>query len=229
MAEDSQKPQLVAEGDAAVVRRYAFSSDLVTLTDGRPAEAEAIRTVRTHIIARHIDDGRRGLVVCGPTPGVGCSFTAVNLAIALSQVGISTLLIDADLRKSSLQEFIRPEVAPGAKPDAADRSPIDRVHPEVLPNLSLLYASDLAVSEEDLLGGDRFRKLMERCLRDFEFTIVDTPPASESSDALRVASVVGYALVVARTHVTLIKDVTALAKQLQEDGARVVGSVLNET
>jgi Mrp family chromosome partitioning ATPase len=160
---------------------------------------------------------------------VGCSFTAVNLAIALSQVGISTLLIDADLRKSSLQEFIRPEVVPGAKPDAADRSPIDRVHPEVLPNLSLLYASDLGVNEEDLLGGDRFRKLMERCLRDFEFTIVDTPPASESSDALRVASVVGYALLVARTHVTLIKDVTALAKQLQEDGARVVGSVLNET
>jgi len=229
MAEDSQKPHVVAaEADAILVRRYAFSSDLVTLTDGRPAEAEAIRTVRTHIIARHIDDGRRGLVVCGPTPGVGCSFTAVNLAIALSQVGISTLLIDADLRKPALPEFIRPEVVPGAKPDAADRSPIDRVHPEVLPNLSLLYASDLAATEEDLLGGDRFRKLMERCLRDFEFTIVDTPPASESSDALRVASVVGYALVVARTHVTLIKDVTALAKQLQEDGARVVGSVLNE-
>ena len=228
MAEDSQKPHTTGEGDDALVRRYAFSSDLVTLTDGRPAEAEAIRTVRTHVIARHIDDGRRGLVVCGPTPGVGCSFTAVNLAIALSQVGISTLLIDADLRKPALPEFIRPEVVPGSKPDA-DRSPIDRVHPEVLPNLSLLYASDLAVDSDDLLGGDPFRKLMERCLRDFEFTIVDTPPASESSDALRVASVIGYALVVARTHVTLIKDVTALAKQLQEDGARVVGSVLNET
>lgn len=228
MAEDSQKPHTTGEGDAALIRRYAFSSDLVTLTDGRPAEAEAIRTVRTHIIARHIDDGRRGLVVCGPTPDVGCSFTAVNLAIALSQVGISTLLIDADLRKPALPEFIRPEVVPGSKPDA-ERSPIDRVHPEVLPNLSLLYASDLAVDSEDLLGGDPFRKLMERCLRDFEFTIVDTPPASESSDALRVASVIGYALVVARTHVTLIKDVTALAKQLQEDGARVVGSVLNET
>ena len=228
MAEDSQKPHTTGEGDDALVRRYAFSSDLVTLSDGRPAEAEAIRTVRTHVIARHIDDGRRGLVVCGPTAGVGCSFTAVNLAIALSQVGISTLLIDADLRKPALPEFIRPEVVPGSKPDA-DRSPIDRVHPEVLPNLSLLYASDLAVDSDDLLGGDPFRKLMERCLRDFEFTIVDTPPASESSDALRVASVIGYALVVARTHVTLIKDVTALAKQLQEDGARVVGSVLNET
>ena len=78
MVEDSQKPDVVAE-DEALVPRYAFSSELVTLTDARPAEAEAIRTIRTHIIARHIDDGRRGLVVCGPRPGVGCSFTAATI------------------------------------------------------------------------------------------------------------------------------------------------------
>lgn len=230
MSEDSQKSRLATEDAEGLTRRYAFSSELVTLAEGRPAEAESIRTVRTHIIARHIDDGRRGLAVCGPKPGVGCSFTAVNLAIALSQVGISTLLIDADLRRPSLQDFIRPEVDLGrrSEQDAPDRSAIDRVHPEVLPNLSLLYAADVARNSDELLGGDPFRKLMERCLRDFEFTIVDTPPASESSDALRVASVIGYALVVARTNVTLIKDVTSLAKQLQEDGARLVGAVLNE-
>lgn len=229
MAEDSQKLRGAAETDSSTPR-YAFSPELVTLTEGRPAEAEAIRTLRTHIIARHLDDGRRGLAVCGPVPGVGCTFTAVNLAIAMSQVGVPTLLIDTDHRRPGLEAMIRPELARGAvRPDDADRTPIDRVHAEVLPNLSILYASDVARSSEELLGGDQFRKLMERCLRDFEFTIVDTPPASESSDALRVASVIGYALVVARTNVTLAKDVTALARQLQEDGARVVGAVLNET
>lgn len=208
--------------------RYAFSAELVTLTDGRPAEAEAIRALRTHIIARHIEDGRRGLAVCAAKGGVGCSFTAANLAIALSQVGISTLLIDADLRNPSLETFIQPEKAQ-ARPAELDRSPLSSIHQDVLPGLSVLYAGDLARSSEELLGGDNFRRLMERCLRDFEFTIVDTPPASDSSDGLRVASVIGYALVVARTNVTLIKDVSVLAKQLQEDGANVIGAVLNET
>lgn len=228
MAQDSQPTPAVADSVDALPR-YAFSSSLVTLAEGRPAEAEAIRTLRTHIIARHIEDGRRGLAVCAAKPGVGCTFTAVNLAIALSQVGVATLLIDGDIRKPSLETFIQPEKSVQTRVLDPERPAIERIHPEVLPNLSVLYAADLARSSEELLGGDNFRRLMERCLRDFEFTIVDTPAANESSDGLRVASVIGYALVVARTNVTLVKDVAALARQLQEDGANVIGSVLNET
>ena len=228
MPADASTPPRPYDGQGATPQ-YAFSSDLVTLTDGRPTEAEAVRTIRTHVIARHIDDGRRGVAVCGPKPGVGCSFTAVNLAVALSQVGISTLLIDTDLRQPSLETFIHPEEAPEHRIARAAQavSPIELIHPEVLPNLSLLYAGDVLGGEE-LIGGEGFRRLMDRCLRDYEFTIVDTPPTSESSDALRVASIIGYALVVARTHVTLVKDVASLASQLQEDGALVVGAVLNE-
>ena len=217
----------VAAADAEpMARRYTFSRDLVTLTEGRASEAESIRTIRTHVIARHLNDGRRGLAICGPKPGVGCTFTAVNLAVAMSQVGISTLLIDANLRTPGLKDFICPEN--GVQISGNGASAVEQVHTDVLPNLSLLYADAIAGNVEVLLGGAGFRRLMDRCLRDFEFTIVDTSPASESSDALRVASVVGYALVVARANVSLIKDLDVLSKELQEDGARIVGSVLNE-
>jgi Mrp family chromosome partitioning ATPase len=220
----AQKRSAEAESSAL---RYAFSPDLVTLNEGRAAEAEAIRTIRTHIIARHLNDGRRGLAICGPKPGVGCTFTAANLAVAMSQVGVATLLIDTDLRKPGIPELIRPDHDP-APASVEHELGRERIHPEVLPNLSVLYANGIAGGADELLGGEGFRRLMDRCLRDFEFTIVDTSPASESSDALRVASVVGYALVVARTNVTRLKDVEHLAKDLQEDGARVIGAVLNE-
>lgn len=229
MAADTEE-RAPGGGPEAPALRYEFSPDLVTLAEGRPAEAEAVRTIRTHVIARHLNDGRRGLAICGPKPGVGCTFTAANLAVATSQVGISTLLIDANLRKPGLREFVRPDPATDASVNAvsSDAPHGGRVHNEVLPNLSLLYAEALGNDADELLGGDGFRRLMDRCLRDFEFTIVDTPPASESSDVLRVASVVGYSLVVARTNVSLLKDVERLAKDLQEDGARVIGAVLNQ-
>lgn len=222
----SEAPNISAADTDGASSRYAFSPNLVTLTEGRESEAEAIRTIRTHVIARHLNDGRRGLAICGPRPGVGCTFTAANLAVAISQVGVSTLLIDANLRTPGLREFIRPEVERAPLPEGAPTA--DQVHNEVLPNLSVLYAEGLASDADELLGGEKFRRLMDRCLRDFEFTIVDTTPASESSDALRVASIVGYALVVARANVSLIKDVDALSKELQDDGARIVGAVLNQ-
>lgn len=211
--------------------RYELSMDLVTLSDARPAEAEAIRTVRTHIMAQHIGDGRRGLSVCAATLNMGCSFTAANLAVALSQVGVATLLIDADLRAPGIQTFIRPSVPTAGLREcliAADDRGGDYIHHEVLPNLSVMYAGAAAENPQELLGSEVFRGLIERCLRDFEFTLIDTPPARGVADALRISSVIGYALVVAKAHVSRSSDVAVLAKQLRDDGAEVVGSVLTE-
>lgn len=213
-------------------QRYEFSPDLVTLAEDRPHEAEAIRTVRTHIIARHLRDGRRGLAMCGAGKGSGVTFTAANLAVSLAQVGVATLLIDGDMREPSLEKFIRPQQG---EPDGLRQCVAEEqveasnyIHAEVIPNLSLLYSGGVAPNAQEILGGDGFRRLIERCLRDFEFTIINTPPANTCADGLRIASMIGYALVVAKANVSRVRDISDLAEQLQEDGARVVGTVLNE-
>jgi protein-tyrosine kinase len=210
---------------------YELSPDLVTLSDTRLAEAEAIRTARTHIIARHLQDGRRGLALCAPAAGVGCTFSAVNLAVALSQVGIATLLIDADMRAPQVESFINPGRSTAGLRQclAADNMrPGDYVHHEVLSNLSIMYAGGVALNAQELLAGENFRKLIERCLRDFECTIIDTPPADELSDALRIGAVIVYTVLVARANSSRSSAISLLAQKLQEDGAEVVGTILNE-
>lgn len=225
---DRTLADLSGEGPA---HRYEFSPDLVTLVDNRVLEAEAIRTVRTHIIARHLRDGRRGLAVCAPTKGVGSSFTATNLAVSLAQVGVATLLIDGNMREPGLERFFQPQgVASGLRQcvmsDDGDAG--GYIHPEVIPNLSLLYSGGVALNAQEILGGDAFRRLIERSLRDFEFTIIDTPPANNCADGLRISSMIGYTLIVAKANVSRVRDLADLAEQLQEDGARVVGTILNE-
>jgi capsular exopolysaccharide synthesis family protein len=212
-------------------QQYELSPDLVTLAEGRPHEAEAIRTIRTHIVARHLEDGRRGVAFCGATAGVGCTFTAVNLAVSLAQAGVATLLIDADLRTPQVESFIRPGAArPGLKDCIAadDRQLSDYIHAEVIPNLSIMYSGGVADNPQELLSRESFKTLIERCLRDFEFTIIDTTAANVGADEIRVARIVGYALIVAKAHTSRMSDVANLASQLQEDGARVIGSVLND-
>jgi capsular exopolysaccharide synthesis family protein len=211
--------------------QYELSPDLVTLADNRLAEAEAIRTVRTHIMARHVVDGRRGLAICAPTPGVGCTFTAANLAVSLAQIGVATLLIDGDLRAPSVENFIRPLTpTPGLRQciTSNEVQANEAIHPNVLPNLSVLYSGGATDSAQELLGGETFRRLIESCLRDFEFTIIDTPPTSRCADALRISTTIGYGVIVARRNFSLFNDIATLASQLREDGSRIVGTVLNE-
>jgi tyrosine-protein kinase Etk/Wzc len=111
---------------------------------------------------------------------------------------------------------------------APDRPASDFTHQEVLPNLSVMYAGGVAHDAQELLASEAFKRLIERCLRDFQFTIIDTPAAADVADALRIGSVIGYTLIVAKAHTTRSSEVAVLARQLQGDGAEIVGAVLND-
>lgn len=228
-SEAPPKPALPTPGSAQGGGR--FPSELVLLSDPQGRRAEAIRALRTHIIAQHLQAGRRALAVCAASAGVGCTFVAANLAVALSQIGVKTLLIDADLRQPAINEFIPTErPVRGLQQCLADGevSFTEAVVSDVLPNLSVLYSGGAAINPLELLATDRFEDLLDVCMRDFDVTIVDTPPTSSSADARRVSNVVGYSLVVARQNMSLVDDVKALIAELQAVDAIVVGTVLNE-
>jgi capsular exopolysaccharide synthesis family protein len=224
---------LVMESPQAIEREeapYGFSPAVVMLAEPNGARAEAIRTLRTHIVAQHVDDGRRGLAICAAGGGVGCTFTAVNLAVALSQVSVKTLLIDGNLRKPGLEAYIRPPKSSSGLHQYLVNTEMgfgDAIV-DALPSLSLLYAGGAASEAQELLATDRFRMLIDHCLRDFDVTIIDTPPANRCADARRISTVVGYSLVVARRDRSFINDISVLAAQLKEDRAQVVGAVMNE-
>lgn len=219
-------PDLSADAAGA----YEFSSSLVTIANPQSRATEAIRALRTHIMAQHVHEGRRALAFCAPSAGAGCSFIAANLAVALSQTGLNTLLIDGDLRRPSIQNYIRPRrMAPGlahylATADADFGACVDA---EVMPDLSVMYAGDATKNPQELLASERFKSLIDSCLRDFDVTIIDTPPANTYADARRISTLVGYALIVTGRDRTYVADVKTLAAQLQADHARVIGTVLN--
>lgn len=212
-------------------REYAFSSEVVVVSAPGGPRAEAIRAIRTFVMAQHIHAGRRALAICSASAGVGASFVAVNLAAALAQAGVSVLLIDGNMRRHGVDAYIRPSSpGPGLREYLMDEkvSIEDVVAEGVMENLAVMYAGGGTPDAQELLAGDRFGKLMERCMRDYEMTIIDTPPANTCADARRISTVAGYSLIVTKRHKTFVSDLTALAEQLAQDRAQVVGTVLNE-
>jgi protein-tyrosine kinase len=207
-----------------------FSPDLVTLLNPMSASAESIRALRTHVLTQHIHLGRRALAVCATSLGAGCTFVAANLAVALAQAGLQVLLIDADLREPGIDAVIKPDEPLEGLAHclaASELRPLDYIQTDVLPGLSVLFAGRPSVHAQELLSTDHFERVVNTCLRDYDVTIIDTPPANTFSDVRRVASVAGYALVVARRNRSLVPDVRVLTDQLESDNAVVIGTVLN--
>src|SRR6185312_15977685 len=173
----------------------------------------------------------RALAICATTRGAGCTFVATNLAVALSQIGVNTLLIDADLRKPGVARAFGHQ-AVKADLQAALSAPVnfsDCVERNVMPNLSVMFSAGAVRNAQELLGSLRFERLMDFCLREFDATIVDTPPANIYSDARRISTVVGYSLIVARRNRSHIDDIKALVEQLHGNHATVIGTVLNDS
>jgi Mrp family chromosome partitioning ATPase/capsular polysaccharide biosynthesis protein len=73
--------------------------------DGRDANAEAYRMLRTNIGFAGLDKSLHSLMVTSSQPRDGKSVIAANLAIFMARAGKSTLLIDADLRRPTQHEL----------------------------------------------------------------------------------------------------------------------------
>lgn len=217
---------------AAEQNRPAFTltEHVRVLTDENSPIAESVRALRGNLLAHHVKLGRRTLTVCSPVKGAGCSFIAANLAVAMAQAGVNTLLVDANLRDPNLDAFITIDQPTRGLTDCLGDPtlPLRQAVHQVQPNLSVLYSGTPTNQPSDLLSRDSFRTLAGQLLRDYELTIVDTPPSNQNADARRIASVFRHAIVVACKDRTYLKDVRTLIDELQSDGSDVVGTYLND-
>jgi capsular exopolysaccharide synthesis family protein len=232
MMRRSAQDQSVVAGDSNVAQfpGFTFSQDLVSLARPDSLQAESFRALRSNILAQHVKHGRRALAICAPAAGSGCSFLAANLAVTMAQAGVDTLLIDGNMRSPSIQDFIAPpEPLPGLADCLADDAlPLSKALAIVQSNLSVLYAGHADAATFDRLGAPVFRQLMDQCLRDFDLTIIDTPPSNQFADSRRIASVMRYAMVVTCRQRSFVNDVQVLLNEVAADGGRIIGTYLND-
>lgn len=200
------------------------------LSDPEGLAAESIRQLRARLMAQHVHRGRRALAICSPHAESGCSFIAANLAVSFAQQGMRVLFVNADMRSSGTDAMFGIGEGAGLLQilESAAVKPADIVQFEVLPSLALVSSGGVAQNAPDLLSSTRLESFFNRCFREFDLTIIDTPPANLYADAQQIAAIASYAVIVGRAHRTYFSDVSALARQLVADRVSVVGTVLND-
>jgi len=208
-----------------------LSAELVAAVDPFHAQAEAIRSIRSQLLQGVMapDSGRKALAVVSPDVGDGKSYFAANLAIAFSQLGARTLLLDADLRSARQHRLFAVSNASGLSDILASRAVIGGLHavPE-LPSLFVLPVGALPPNPVELLQRPAFDRFLRDLLSQFEHVIVDTPAAVHGFDARVLAAKCGASLVIGRRGTSRMKALHELVDGLGRGTQKLAGVVINE-
>ena len=211
----------------------AFSPELVMAHRPFGEQAETFRNIRSQLLTNCLESGEKVLAVASPESQEGRSYISANLAVAVSQLGYSTLLIDADMRaprQHNIFNFTRriglSSMLTGRITAADLESLPDSIPP--FDNLSVLGCGAIPPNPAELLGRGTFPLILRELIKYFDFIIIDTPPAIYESEVVSIASAAGNALLVARRNHSKLENLKNLKSTLSKSGVNVVGSVLDQ-
>ena len=208
--------------------RVSPSKALILAHQPEHPRSEALRSLRTELLMR--TNGRRGAGIfafLSPCAGEGRSQLCAELAISFAQLGGRTLLVDADLRRPNQHLLFGADNQIGLAQALDDGSAPRVFGVEGTPQMQLLTAGAATPNPLELLSGSRFERLVAEWRRSYEFVLIDTPPASEFSDGLPVATAAGNVVLLGRKNSTSFHVLTELCRKLETTHARVVGAVIN--
>ncbi len=192
--------------------------------------AEAFRALRTHIQFANLAQPPRSVLVTSASPNEGKTFVAANLAASLAYAGYRVILVDADLRRPSLDRLLDAPREPGftnllLTPEA-DLDPF--LQPTAQDSLRLLTAGTLPPNPAELLGSPAAVRVMARLAAAADIVVYDSPPAATVVDPIVLASRVDGVIQVVQAGVARPEMILKAKSGLEKVGAHILGPVLNQ-
>ena len=191
--------------------------------------AEAARSLRTAVYFGMVEGEGNLVQVTSPDASDGKSTIASNLAIAMAKAGQRTLLIDADLRKPRQAERFGLSEEQGLSTLlASDVAPDAVIQKSELEGLDVLTSGPVPANPAEILGSQRFVKLLKVLGKQYDRVIVDSPPVLPVTDARIIASRCTTTLLTVRIDKTSKKRAAAARDSLLGAGAKLLGIAVND-
>lgn len=196
----------------------------------RSTRAESFRQLRTNLQFMNVDRPTRVIVVTSSVATEGKSTTSANLALMFAETGRRTLLIEADMRRPRVTEYLGLERSVGLSNVLAGQVDIEAVLQEWGEgNLSLLSGGTVPPNPSEILGSQGMVDLLAKLRDRFDVIIVDTPPLLPVTDAAVASVLADGVVVVVRFGKTTRAQLSSAIRSLEAVDARILGTVFTFT
>jgi capsular exopolysaccharide synthesis family protein len=208
-----------------------FASQLTTLVNPKSNAAEAYRGLRSSLLLSSIDKPPQIIILTSAFPGEGKTTTAVNLAIVLTQRGEKVLLVDADLRRGTLDRVLKIEnrtfglSSVLTQPEHSRELPIPFVE---LPNFHVLPTGPRPPNPAEMLSSHRMEEQIHHWSKEFDRIVFDTAPLLAVSDTQALTTLADCVVLVSRAGVTRKRALIRARDLLLRINAPIAGVVVND-
>ncbi len=213
-----------------------------------PELLEPFRTLRSSLQYFDVDRGVHKLLITSGLPAEGKTITTVNLALSLALSGKRVIVVEADLRRPIVHEYLDLDARAGLSSvlagttrvaDAIQLVKADRFVPEhnrrkptdsersglLQQNLYVLTSGPLPPNPAELLASERMAKLLEELSGMADYLLIDTPPILLVSDAVTLTPHVDGVIYTALMNSTSRDNTEHARSILDRAGARIIGVV----
>ena len=191
---------------------------------------ETFKLIRTKIENTKLKKGYSVYAITSSTESEGKTTCSVNIALSLAKSGKSVLLIDADLRKPAVCKTlgINIEGEKGVYDIVTGRKKFEESvkYIEKL-NLYMLVASSAVQDPSETLASEAMADIIKEAKKNFDFVIVDCPPAGVVADAAIVANYTDTIIFVTAEERVAIPQIEYALSDLVTAKAEILGCIYN--
>ncbi|RYF27411.1 MAG: polysaccharide biosynthesis tyrosine autokinase, partial [Comamonadaceae bacterium] len=210
------------------IKSHAKGKHLLAISQPDDASVESLRSLRTALQFAMLDASNNVVLITGPTPSIGKSFTSANFAAVLGAGGKRVLLIDSDMRKGHLHQYFGLGRDVGLSGLIAGSQQLtEAIYKNVSINVDFIATGRLPPNPGELLLSPTTAQLLQTLSPLYDLVLIDTPPVLAVSDTQVLASNAGTVFLVARAEVSTIGELQESTRRLAQAGVQVRGVIFN--
>jgi capsular exopolysaccharide synthesis family protein len=211
------------------ISHSAYGSELPVTEKPGSTLAESFRSIRTSLRYFIPDNQPVAISVTSTISGEGKTFVAVNLAAIMSMLGRKTLLIGLDLRKPRIHRILGLHNNDGMSTFLSGNATFDDIIQKTsVENLWFASAGPIPPNPAELIERHSMDDFLEKAKKQFDYIIIDTPPAAVVTDALILAGRTDMTLFVVRQRYTAKSTLNLIEEIYRNKEIKNPGVIVND-